>query len=114
MTVADLVTILPFIVFGLLCWRLRLTYRLSIVFGLLCLAGAAVLAAAGLEDAAEFASIFAFYFLAVGTLLALVQADAMSLRDIMDRVARLLRRGKPRSPTAAEAHPLGKTQGPPP
>jgi hypothetical protein len=70
---ADIAILLAFLAFGIISWRLRISYRLSIVAGLLFLVVAAVKVAAGQEDAANLIAVIAYYALVVGVSLAIVQ-----------------------------------------
>ncbi len=105
MSTADLVTLSIFVLFGLVSWRFRLSYQLSIVLGLFCLVVVAAFVAVGSEDLGDSVSVLAFYFLAVGVALAFLQKDAVPLRDTLSRLERILVRRRPRNPTKHEADP---------
>jgi hypothetical protein len=69
-SIAELV---GFVVFGLLSWRYKISYRLSIAAGLILLILAGTVTASGRDDLGNSVAILAYYFFLVGVGLALVE-----------------------------------------
>ncbi len=69
----DLALLAAFVVFGLVCWYFRISYRVSIVAGLGFLVVAGVAVALGQEDVGNFLAILTYYFIVVGVVLAIVE-----------------------------------------
>lgn len=67
----DLLVFSIFIAFGIISWRLRISYRVSVVAGLLLLVVAAAATSIGQQDVADFIAAFVYYFLVVGVSLAI-------------------------------------------
>lgn len=62
-----------FIAFGVVSWRSRISYRVSVTLGLVLLAVATALAIGDMGGAADFVAALAYYSLLVGVALAVVE-----------------------------------------
>lgn len=69
----DLLILAVFTAFGLLCFRFRVSYRLSVTIGLITLALAAVVMSLGEKFVGNFVAVLAYYFLVVGVGLATIE-----------------------------------------
>jgi ABC-type proline/glycine betaine transport system permease subunit len=72
-TIIDAAILLAVVAFGTVCWYLRLSYRISVVAGLVLLVVAAVSDTVGQVHAGNLVAIMAYYALAVGVALAIVE-----------------------------------------
>ena len=61
-----------FVAFGFFCWLRRISYRVSVIMGLTLLGAAGITSVVSQERASDFVATIAFYFLAVGGILAIV------------------------------------------
>lgn len=68
-----LVAFVAFLGFGVACWRFRISYRVSVVAGLVLLVIAGLLVVVGQADVGNFLGILAYYFLAIGVALAILE-----------------------------------------
>jgi len=70
---ADIVILLAFLAFGVASWRLRLSYRVSVVAGLVLLVVTAIEVGIGQLKVGDVTAVFTLYFLAVGVSLAILE-----------------------------------------
>lgn len=73
MDIVSIAELAGFVLFGLLSWRYKVSYRLSIAAGLSFLILAGIVTATGHDDLGNSVAILAYYFFLVGVSLALVE-----------------------------------------
>lgn len=71
-TAVDFAVLAFFLPYGLVCWHLGISHRISILAGLLLILASAILVGSGLPAAGDFAAVLAFWFLLVGALLSVI------------------------------------------
>ncbi|SRR6266699_2508692 len=73
MDIVSIIELVAFVVFGLLAWHFKISYRFSIASGVLLLVFAGISTASGRDDIGNFVAILSYFFLLVGVSLALVE-----------------------------------------
>src|SRR6266702_1218933 len=73
MDIVSIAQLVGFVVFGVLAWRFKISYRFSIASVLVLLVLAGVSTASGRDDIGNFVAFLSYYFLLVGVSLALVE-----------------------------------------
>lgn len=71
--VIELGLLLASVIFGILCFYFRISYRVSVGSGIVALVGAGVSLALGREDVGNMIGLLAYYLLVVGVVLALLE-----------------------------------------
>jgi len=78
----ELFLLLASAVFGILCFRFRVSYRLSIVVAIVTLVIAGLALAARREDIENMGGLLAYYLIVVGVLLALMEYRTESQQSL--------------------------------
>ncbi len=82
--VVELVLLLASVIFGILCLHYHVSYRVSIGAGIVALVVAGLALALGVEDVENMSGLLAYYLLAVGVLLALLEYRSESQQIIRE------------------------------